>query len=237
MRNDNHRHPELPVNVPQHTKHILGHIGVQFPRGLVGQQQRGAVGQGHRDGHALLLAAGQLRRIAPAFVGHMQRCQQLPGALPPLPPAGAGNGLRQLNVVPHIKIRHQIAPRSLPHKAHLPAPVRHQLPVADVQQIPLAHPNAPGRGPFQPRQNVQQRSLARPAGAHYAHQLAGRNRQVNPAQRHHFQIRRLVNLEQVAGRHIGRRVCRRRARIRQRDIGQRRIRRQGIRRRPIGRVG
>ena len=75
---------EPPVDALEHPEDVLGHIGVEFAGGFVGQEQRRVVGQGHSDGHALLLAAGKLGRVAASFVGHLQGFQQFLGAFAPL---------------------------------------------------------------------------------------------------------------------------------------------------------
>ena len=105
--------------------------------------------------------------------------------------ARAGDGLGQLNVIPHVQVGHQVAAGGLPHEPDLPTPVHHQLAIADIQQVALADPDTARRWTFQPRQDVQQRRFARSAGAHYADELPGRDGQINTAQRNHFQVGRL----------------------------------------------
>ena len=63
---------------------------VQRRRRLVGDQQLGLAGQRHRDHHALLLAAGELVRVArqtPLGLGHADLGEQLLGALQRRAPA------------------------------------------------------------------------------------------------------------------------------------------------------
>ena len=188
----------------QHQEDVLGHVGIQLAGGLVGQQQGRVVGQGHRDGDPLLLAAGQFRGVTPALVRHLQGVQQFFRPLATLPPVHAGDGLGKLDVVPHIQVGDQVAARGLPDEPHLTTTILHQLLIADVQQVPFAHPDPARRWALQAGQDVEQCGLARTAGAHNANQLARFHLQIDTAQRDHFQIRRLVDFEEIVGLHIGR---------------------------------
>jgi hypothetical protein len=52
---------------------LLAGLGVQLPGGLVGQQQPGARRESTGDGHALLLAAGELARPVPGVAGQADK--------------------------------------------------------------------------------------------------------------------------------------------------------------------
>ena len=59
MRDDDHGHM-LVGKVADDLEHALGEFGVKGAGGLVEKQHVGVQGQGARDGHTLLLAAGEL---------------------------------------------------------------------------------------------------------------------------------------------------------------------------------
>ena len=60
---------------------LLGERGVEVAGGLVGQQDGGVVDQRARDGHALLLAAGEPARQRVRLVRQAHLLEQLAGAL------------------------------------------------------------------------------------------------------------------------------------------------------------
>ena len=59
----------LLVELEQHLHDLVAVLGVEVARGLVGQDQVRLVDQRARHGHALLLAARELRREVVAAVG------------------------------------------------------------------------------------------------------------------------------------------------------------------------
>ena len=61
VRDDDHGHM-LVGKVADDLEHAFGELGVKGAGGLVEEQHVGVQGQGARDGHALLLAAGELAR-------------------------------------------------------------------------------------------------------------------------------------------------------------------------------
>ena len=67
-----------PVDVLNQTQDVSCGLGVQGGGGFVAQQDLGVGGQGPGNGDALLLAAGQLRRIGLFLVGQVHDLQQLP---------------------------------------------------------------------------------------------------------------------------------------------------------------
>ena len=73
--------PLLDVQAAKELQDLLARARVEVPRRLVRQQHRGVVDQRAGDGHALLLAAGKLRRrvVHPRLQTH--RGQQLPAPL------------------------------------------------------------------------------------------------------------------------------------------------------------
>jgi hypothetical protein len=59
----------LPVQILQQVKHIPACFGVQRAGGLVRKDHGGVAGQRAGNGHALLLAAGELRRNVFQLIG------------------------------------------------------------------------------------------------------------------------------------------------------------------------
>ena len=81
MGDDDHGDVQLLVDVPDQLQYLSGGLGVQGTGGLVAQQNLGVGGQGTGNGHALLLAAGQLGRIGVCLVRQANQLQQLAPAL------------------------------------------------------------------------------------------------------------------------------------------------------------
>ena len=63
--------PELVVQAADLEAHLLAQVGVEVRQRLVEQQHLGLDDDGARERHALLLAAGQLGRIAAAEGAHL----------------------------------------------------------------------------------------------------------------------------------------------------------------------
>ena len=53
----------LTVKAVEEVHQGVARLGVQVPRGLIGEQEKGIVHEGARDGHALLLSARQFSRF------------------------------------------------------------------------------------------------------------------------------------------------------------------------------
>ena len=73
MRDDDHRHAELGIHALQQVEHLHGRARVERARRLVAQHVMRAVRQRAGDGHALLLAARKLARIARALSSRLTR--------------------------------------------------------------------------------------------------------------------------------------------------------------------
>ncbi len=86
VRDDQHGHA-LVAQFPQHAAHLVAQLGVERARRFIHQQHLRTHGQCAGDGHALLLAAGELGRAMVGAVGQSQPCRGVPA---PLPPPGPG---------------------------------------------------------------------------------------------------------------------------------------------------
>ena len=74
---DEHRgHVQGVVQVAEPLAQLGPHLSVESAEGLVEQQHLGLDGQGSGQGHALALAAGELRRVALAQVGQADELEQ-----------------------------------------------------------------------------------------------------------------------------------------------------------------
>jgi hypothetical protein len=80
-------------------EHLVGGVGIEVARGLVGQDQAGPIRQGASEGHPLLLAARHLRRLVMQPLGQAQPLQQDPGAVARNLEAGARDPQRQPDVI------------------------------------------------------------------------------------------------------------------------------------------
>ena len=69
MRHDQHR-KVLAREALHHIEHFSDHLGVKRARGLVEEDDIGVHRERPRNCHALLLAAGELRRAGVAVSGH-----------------------------------------------------------------------------------------------------------------------------------------------------------------------
>ena len=177
--------------------YLLGRGVIDLARRLVAQQQLGPVGQSHGDGHALLLAAGQLRQAVLAVLPQPHHLEQLARPGPFLARGHALDGHWQLDVFLGGEVGHQVAGRLLPDKADLGAAVFVEHTVGRLEQVAAVDGQPAGRRPVQPTQDVEQRALARARGADDAHQLAGLHGEVQPLEGHHFQAGDLEDLDQV----------------------------------------
>ena len=62
VRDHHDRLAQILVQAPEHFQHDFGILGVEIARGFVGKQNLWLIDDGARDGDALLLSAGHLRR-------------------------------------------------------------------------------------------------------------------------------------------------------------------------------
>ena len=67
----------LAVQAPEQLEDLTAAVGVERAGGLVGQQQRGLVGQGPGDGQALALTAGQHGRHLVGLVPQAEQVEQV----------------------------------------------------------------------------------------------------------------------------------------------------------------
>ena len=103
---------------------------------------------------------------------------------------------RQRDVLERGQVRQQVARRLLPDEADDLAQVGvcSRDPSSD-RSWPATGP--PGRRRVQPAEDVEERALARPGGAHQGHELAGLDEQVEALEGDDLEVCDLVDLDQV----------------------------------------
>ena len=122
------------------------------------------------DGNALLLAAGQLPRVAPGLVQQVHAVQQGLGLFLYLVFGTLGHLERsQHNVVQHGQMREQF----IALEYHADALAQTRQPLAAVGDGLIAQADAPALDGLQRVDAAQQRALAAAAGAYHHDDLAG----------------------------------------------------------------
>ena len=116
MGHEHGRDPELALHLADGAAQLLADLGVQGAEGLIEQQHLGLVRQRTRHRHALLLAAGELRRQPLIHALERHQAQQLLATLPARPGAHVPHAQRELDVLCH---RHMAEQRVvLEHQPH-----------------------------------------------------------------------------------------------------------------------
>ena len=153
---------------------------VQAARRLVGQHDRRTVYQrtGHR--HALLLAARQLIGFVLRPLGQAQQAQHLARRLRGLPTRTTGDERRNQHVLQRRKLRQQLV--ELEDKADVPVAEGSQLALVQPLHLRAVYRDRPRVRPVQRPHDLQERGLARPAGAHDAEHLAALHVQADAPQ-------------------------------------------------------
>ena len=177
----------------------LGRRAVEVARGLVGEDEAGAVHERARDGDALLLAAGELRRAVAEPLAEPELFEQrsrprLRLAAERLP---ADHG-RHRDVLQRRELRQQVV--ELEDEADLLVAELREPVVRLREHVAAAVFYASGGGPVERAEQVEQRALARAALPDDRHHLALAHRERHAAQ--HLQLARLglVRLAQPVGR-------------------------------------
>ena len=181
------------VDALEQVHDAAGGLRVQVSRGLVADEQRRAVHDGAGDGHALLLAAGELVGIAVELVGQAHEAQHL-GHLglddvTALPDYLQGEG----HVLEDGLVRQEL--EVLEHAADVAAQVGH-APVAHGGQILVRHVDLARGGLDLAGKQTDEGGLARPGMAHEEDELPGEDLQSDVVQG------RLAGLGRVGLRHM-----------------------------------
>jgi hypothetical protein len=157
VRDAHHGHA-VAREVAHHQQHLADHLGVERAGGLVEQHQRRLHRERARDGHALLLAAGEFARPRVGLVRQAHALQQRHRALVGLLAREAAqlHG-RHRAVLQHREVREQV--ELLEHEADARAEGVHVQP-RRVDVLAVDH-DAARLDRLQPVEGADQRRLAR----------------------------------------------------------------------------
>jgi hypothetical protein len=158
-------------------------LRVELAGRLVGQQQLGPVGQGARDGHTLLLAAGHLVRAVPGTVPESDALQQFRHAPVPLATVRADEPQRHLDVFGGGEDGHQ--PEGLEDVGDGLAAQGDEVALAQPRDLAAVDADRARSWLVEPTQQVEQRRLAAAGAAAHGQHLAPADLQVDAAQRVH----------------------------------------------------
>ena len=156
---------QLIVQPPQPTAQVFPHLGVERPERFIQEQHARLRGQGAGQGHALPLAAGELRRVAPFQLFQLHQRQQLAhprrdlGVLPAPDAQAEGDVLEDRHVTEQGVM--------LEHEADVAVAGRLRGHLVVVGQDGAAV------GVFQPGDDAQERGLARAGRAEQGQERAG----------------------------------------------------------------
>ena len=157
------------VDGVQHLHDAQRRSRVEVAGGLVGQQDLRMVHVGAGDGHALLLAAGQLVRVVAFLAGQTDRLQHLRHQGANRGAAGADHLQREGHVLPDRLVVEQLV--VLEHEADRPPVLRH-LTVGQTAQVVAGHADLAVRRLLLAQEQAQQRGLARARCTHQKHEVA-----------------------------------------------------------------
>ena len=140
MRDDEGGQAALLVHPPHRAEHFFAGGFVEFAGGLIGQQDRRVVGDGHRDRHPLLLTARHLGGGAVAHVAHAEQVEELVDAAGPRCAARtAGDGDDRGDVLRGGEVGQQVAGGLLPDEAHAGALEAHPFRPAHGDHVMPGH--------------------------------------------------------------------------------------------------
>ena len=154
MGDDEHRHVLVTADVLQQLQDLLAGLIVERAGRLVAQQQLRLLGDCARNGHALLFAAGQLRREIAQPVAQADLVQ----GVGRVEMVGA-DLRREFDVLQCGQIRHEIV--ELEDESDVHPPVGYEVAFAQSGDVAAADDHAPGGGGVHAAKDVQRRGLAR----------------------------------------------------------------------------
>ncbi|CDN44431.1 hypothetical protein BN871_EV_00170 [Paenibacillus sp. P22] len=181
MRHHEHGRSEPFIEVLQRLHDVLGRLGIEIARQLVGQQQRRLVDDGARDGGALLLAA---RYFVRALRQYRSDAEQSRHRLQRRFDLGRGCAVeheRQRDVLLQAERVEQV--EILEHESELAAPEQRQLAFGQAGRIDAAHLDRAGCRLVDRRQQIEQGRLAAARRAHDADEFSGADVEIDAFQR------------------------------------------------------
>ena len=145
--------------------------------GLVGKEDGGTAGQRPGHGHALLLSAGELRRVVLHAVGHPHPLERVLHAILPLAGGHVSVGEGELDVLEHVEIADEV--EGLEDEADLAVAYARALGRIDGRNRFAVEPVAPAAGGVEETEDRQQGRLAAARGTRDRDVLAVADLQVN----------------------------------------------------------
>src|SRR5487761_450170 len=155
------------VELPQQGEDIVGIFGVEISSRLVGQNNFRLVNYGARDGHALLFAAGKLRRAMMQAVRKAEHARDDVEAM--RVEAIAVNVLRESDIAPGTEGRQQI--ETLENESDFVAPQQRASGVAQCGEVVAIEENSAARGLRKAADHVEKRCLAAAGGSHHGNKF------------------------------------------------------------------
>ncbi len=178
VRDEDERRPVAPVHLDHEVEDVPAVARVEVARRLVGQKDRRLVGEGARDGHALLLAARELRRIVVRARRQLHVFEESPRTFARV--AAAGNLQRREHVLKRRHRRDEV--EGLEDEAELAAAEPRQRVLAHARNLFAVDENAPRRRRVKPCDETEQSGLAAARRPDDGDELAVGNLQVKLAQ-------------------------------------------------------
>jgi hypothetical protein len=179
VADDHHRPAIFGGQLAQQPGDLAADGAVEVGSGLIGQDQRGVVGQGPGDGHPLLFPARQLLGSEVEPAPEADPLQQDAGALVGGVAGDAGQVAGQFHVLGRRQRRQQV--EVLEDEAEAVGAQDGQVPLGGTGDVQAGHLDGAGAGPQHGAQHQQQGGLAAARGAHDQHHLTGVDVQVDAA--------------------------------------------------------
>jgi hypothetical protein len=151
------------------------HGRVERGEGLVQEDDLGTDGERPGQGDPLLLAAGELVRIAAAVPGQAHQLEELVDLAPAIRTPGKTEG----HIAANAQVREERA--LLGHVADPPPFAGHEMTPRIVDEV-IPDPDLPAVGPLEAGHNPQQRGLPTARGPENGRERTGRNGELHPAQ-------------------------------------------------------
>ena len=180
MRDDDDGDAERLVDLAQQLQDRARRVGVERTGRLVAEQIPGIGRQGSCDGHALLLAAGELRGVACSLVGKADDPQQLLRPLLRFRLRRAGDLQREADVAQDRPLLEQV--EALEDHADLP-PDLQQLLLAEGHDVLPVHQHLARGRPLKQVDAAHQRRFARAGQADDTENFAVCDREIHILQR------------------------------------------------------
>src|SRR5690606_2697719 len=144
-----------PVERLEEAHELLSRRRVEVARGLIGEEDGGAVDEGAGDGDALALPAGELVRLVVHPVSEADAHERLGGALAALALALPGVDQRELDVLEAVDARQQV--ERLEDEPDLAVAHRGEVVVRERRDVAVVEDVAAGGGDVEAADNVHQR--------------------------------------------------------------------------------